>query len=86
MTPAACHEDITLAGEGAASAAHPRVRVAWCASAYRDFEGLFNVSFMAVAPERNGQAAAIVVFMNGTRYENATRLAKRILAEFKVKA
>ena len=38
---------------------------------------LYNVSFMAVAPERNGQAASVAVFMNGTDYENAAALAKR---------
>ena len=86
MTPTACHEDIALAGEGAAQAAYPRLRVAWCASAYREFDGLFNVSFVAVAPERDGQAAAITVYMNGTSYENAARFARRILAEFKVKS
>lgn len=86
MTPTACVEDIALADEVAGKAQYPRVRVAWCASAYREFDGLFNVSFVAVAPERDGQAAAITVFMNGTNYENATRLARRILAEFKVKS
>jgi S1-C subfamily serine protease len=79
MTQAACHEDVALAGSGL------RVRVAWCASAYRDFENLYNVSFMAVAPERDGQAASVTLFMNGTNYDNATALAKRVLAEFKVK-
>ena len=86
MTPTACHEDIAVAGESAAQTPYPRLRVAWCASAYRDFDGLFNVAFVAVAPERDGQAAAISVFMNGTSYENAARFARRILAEFKVKS
>ncbi len=83
MTQAACHEDVALAGEPANGAL--RVRVAWCATAYRDFENLYNVSFMAVAPERDGQAASVTVFMNGTNYENATALARRVLAEFRAK-
>jgi S1-C subfamily serine protease len=82
MTPAVCHEDVALAG-GERDAL--RVRVAWCASAYREFEGLYNVAFMAVAPERDGQAAAFSVFMNGTSYEGATRLARRLLAEFRAR-
>jgi S1-C subfamily serine protease len=83
MTPASCHEDLALAGGDTEPL---RVRVAWCASAYREFEGLYNVAFMAVAPERDGQAAAITVFLSGTNYENATRLAKRLLSEFKVRS
>ncbi|MBL8521115.1 MAG: trypsin-like peptidase domain-containing protein [Betaproteobacteria bacterium] len=85
MTPAACHEDVAWAGAADAASGDDRlrVRVAWCASAYRDFEGLYNVSFMAVAPERDGQAASITVFMNGTDYANAAALAKRLLAEFR---
>lgn len=92
MTPSSCHEDIALAGdtsekgEFGGKSSQLSVRIAWCATAYRDFEDLYNVSFMAVAPERDGQAAAIVVFMNGTGYENAKRFAARVLREFRVKS
>ncbi|MBL8513264.1 MAG: trypsin-like peptidase domain-containing protein [Betaproteobacteria bacterium] len=85
MTQAACHEDVALAGGGGEDSAL-RVRVAWCATAYRDFDNLYNVSFMAVAPERDGQSASVAVFMNGTNYENAKAFAKRVLAEFKAKS
>ncbi len=88
MTQAACHEDVAMAGDVAGEAAGGgalRVRVAWCATAYRDFDNLYNVSFMAVAPERDGQAAAVTVFMNGTTYENATTFARRVLAEIKAR-
>lgn len=85
MTPTECVEDISLAGADAPLAGATRVRVAWCAAAYRDFDGFFNVSFVALAPERDGQAAAITVYMNGVSYQNATRFARRILSEFKVR-
>ena len=84
FTAPACHEDIVVAGETDAKGSHPRLRVMWCASAYRDLEGLYNASMMAVTQDRNDEAVAMTLSMTGTTYENATRFARRLLAELKL--
>ena len=84
FTAPACHEDIVVAGETDAKGSHPRLRVMWCASAYRDLEGLYNVSMMAVTQDRQDEAVAMTLSMTGASYENAMRFARRFLAELKV--
>jgi S1-C subfamily serine protease len=84
FTAPACHEDIAIAGEAEARAGHPRLRVMWCASAYRDLEGLYNVSMMAVTQDRSDEAVAMTLSMTGATYENAMHFAQRMLAELKV--
>ena len=84
FTPSACHEDIVAAGDPGAKASHPRLRVMWCASAYRDLEGLFNVSMMAVTQDRSNEAVAVTLSMSGTSYEIATRFARLLLNELTV--
>jgi serine protease Do len=83
FTAPACHEDIVVAGEADARASSPRLRVIWCASAYRDLEGLFNVSMLAVTQDRSDEAAAVTLSMTGTTFENAMRFSQRFLAELK---
>ena len=56
----------------------------WCASAYRDLEGLYNVSMMAVTQDRHDEAVVMTLSMTGTSYENATRFARHLLGELKV--
>ncbi len=85
LTAPACQEDIVLAGQGT-DTQYPRLRVIWCANAYREFEGLYNVSLMAVSQDRSDEAVAMTLSMNGASYENATRLARRFLAQLKVKS
>ncbi len=84
FTAPACHEDMVIAGEPDGKASHPRLRVMWCASAYRDLEGLYNVSMMAVTQDRNDEAVAMTLSMSGTTFENASRFAQRFIAELKV--
>jgi hypothetical protein len=84
FTAPACHEDVVVAGDDAAKAGHPRLRVMWCASAYRDLEGLYNVSMMAVTQDRHDEAVAMTLSMTGANFENATRFARRFLGELRV--
>lgn len=84
FTAPACHEDVVVAGENDAKGTHPRVRLMWCASAYRDLEGLYNISMMAVTQDRNDEAVAMTLSMTGATFENANRYAQRFLAELKV--
>ena len=80
-TTPACHEDVVVAATEPAKAGHPRLRVIWCANAYRDLPGLFNVQMMAITQDRNDEAVAMTLSMSGASYENATRFAKRLLTE-----
>ena len=84
FTAPACHEDVVVAGEFDMKGSHPRLRVMWCASAYRDLEGLYNVSMMAVTQDRHDEAVVMTLSMTGTSYENATRFSRRLLGELKV--
>ena len=84
FTAPSCREDIVVAGEPDAKDVHPRLRVMWCASAYRDLEGLYNVSVMAVTQDRSDEAVAVTLSMTGTSYESAMRFAQKYLAELKV--
>lgn len=81
FTPPSCHEDMLLAGN---DGAHPRLRVYWCASAYRDLEGLYNTTMLAVTQDRNNEAAVMTLALSGASYANAMRFARRLLAEIKV--
>ena len=77
LTPAQCQEDFVSA---APDAAHPVLRVVWCARAYRDFEGLYDVSVTAVTQDRNREALVSRLFMRGAAYANAQALARRFLS------
>ncbi len=80
MTQPSCHEDfVKLDGDE-----HPLLRVQWCASAYREYSGLYNVDVTAVTQDRSSQALVARLEMNGASYENATRLAKQFLAGIQV--
>ena len=41
-TPERCHEDFV--SDSAPRRTHPPLRVIWCAQAYREFEGLYDVA------------------------------------------
>lgn len=81
MTQPSCHEDIVKLD----GAEHPPLRVQWCAVAYREFAGLYNVDVTAVAQDGGEQALVTRLEMNGTSYENATRLAQHFLGDIKVR-
>jgi serine protease Do len=71
-----CHEsfmgDSTLTGR-------PLVRAVWCARAYREFAGLYDVSVTAVTEDRGSEALVSRLSMQGVAYENAVQLTKRFL-------
>ena len=54
-------------------------RVAWCARAYREFEGLYDVSFVAVTQDRSDEALVSRLNMQSVTFENAMSLATRFL-------
>lgn len=81
LTPAQCQEDFVQAGD---AARHPVVRVIWCARAYRDFEGLYDVSVTAVTQDRSREALVSRLFMRGASYANAQALTRRFVSEIQV--
>jgi serine protease Do len=74
LTPARCSEDFVNAGES-----HPLMRVVWCARAYREFEGLYDVTVTAVTQDRGREALVSRLLMRGASWDNAQALAKRFL-------
>jgi len=76
LTAQQCHEDFI---EAAADGAHPMLRAVWCARAYREFDGLYDVSLVAVTQDRSDEALVSRLNMQSVTFENAMALATRFL-------
>ena len=75
-TPERCHEDfvsVTPAPE------HPPLRAIWCAQAYREFEGLYDVALIAVTQDHGSQALVSRLSLQAVGYDDAMALGKRFL-------
>lgn len=76
LTQQRCHEDfLSLSATGE----RPPLRAIWCARAYREFEGLYDVSVVAITQDRDTEALVSNLSMQGVAYPNALALAKRFL-------
>src|SRR5262249_8463690 len=75
-TPERCHEDFLAA---AAAPDHPPLRVVWCAQAYREFDGLYDVAVSAVTEDHGRQALVSRLSLQAVGYDEAVALAKRFL-------
>jgi S1-C subfamily serine protease len=73
-----CHEDFLAAAE---TEGRPPVRAVWCARAYREFEGIYDVTVILVTQDRADQALVSKLTMQGVGYDNAVALAKRFMGE-----
>ncbi|MBV8167694.1 MAG: trypsin-like peptidase domain-containing protein [Alphaproteobacteria bacterium] len=76
LTPKRCHEDFVRAG---AADGQPALRVAWCARAYRDFEGLYDISVMAVTQDSGSHALLSRLHLQATGYDHGMAMGKRFL-------
>ena len=76
LTQPECHEDF-IAPIDAAMA--PVLRAVWCARAYRDFAGLYDVALTTVTQDRDKEALVSRLAMQGISYDNALALAKRFM-------
>ena len=76
-TPERCHEDFVGA---AAAPDHPPLRVIWCAQAYREFEGLYDVAVVAVTEDHGSEALVSRLSLQAVGYDDAMALGKRFLA------
>jgi serine protease Do len=75
LTQPRCHENfVTFGGD-----ASPLLRAVWCARAYREFDGLYDVSVTAVTEDRDREALLSRLNMRGITYDNALMLARRFL-------
>jgi hypothetical protein len=75
-TPRRCHEDFV---DTAQPGDRPPLRVAWCARAYRGFEGLYDVWVMAVTQDSGQQALVSRLTLQAIGYDEGIALAKRFL-------
>ena len=71
-----CNEDFVATSP---DSGRPLLRVIWCARAYREFDGLYDVTVTAVTQDRDREALVSRLSMRGASYENAVALAKRFL-------
>ena len=75
LTQPRCHEDFLEFPSGGG----PVLRAVWCARAYREFDGLYDVSITAVTQDREREALVSRLNMRGLTYENAMSLGRRFL-------
>jgi serine protease Do len=75
-TPQRCHEDFMAASTGRN---HPPLHAVWCAHAYRQFEGLYDVSVIAVTEDRGSEALVSRLNLQAVGYDDAMALARSFL-------
>jgi serine protease Do len=80
-TPERCHEDFVSATP---AADHPPLRVMWCAQAYREFEGLYDVALIAVTQDHGSEALVSRLSLQAVGYDDAMALGKRFLEAVQV--
>ncbi len=78
MTEQVCRHDF-IAGDRS----RPTLRAAWCARAYREFDGVFDVTVIALTQDRDREALQARLSMQGVAWDNAEILGKRFLESLK---
>ena len=74
LTEQECRDDFMSVGPG-----RPALRVTWCMRAYREFEGLYNVTLVALTQDRDREALLAQLSMQGVSHANAVALGRRFL-------
>jgi S1-C subfamily serine protease len=74
LTPQDCHDDFVAPGR-----AGPPLRATWCMRAYREFEGLYDVTVVAVTQDRSREALLAQLTLQGVSHANALALGRRFL-------
>jgi serine protease Do len=75
-TPEQCHEDFVSSGP---APDHPPLRVIWCAQAYREFEGLYDVALIAITQDHGSEALVSRLSLQAVGYDDAMALGQRFL-------
>lgn len=76
LTAPECREQFVAAADAAGA---PTLRAVWCARAYRDFDGLYDVVLTTVTQDRDREALVSRLAMQGVGYDNALALGQRFL-------
>lgn len=74
LTEQECRDDFV-----AASDTRPPLRATWCMRAYREFEGLYNVTLLALTQDRDREALLAQLTLQGVSHANAVALGRRFL-------
>jgi serine protease Do len=74
LTEQECRDDFVGAG-----GARPPLRTTWCMRGYREFEGLYNVTLLALTQDRDREALLAQLTMQGVSHANAVALGRRFL-------
>jgi serine protease Do len=74
LTEQECRDQFVATAEG-----RPSLRATWCMRAYREFEGLYNVTLLAVTQDRSREALVAQLTLQGVSHANALAMGKRFL-------
>lgn len=74
LTAPRCNEDFVGNGDQG-----PLLRAVWCARAYRDFSGLYDVVLTAVTQDHSHEALSVQLQMQGVGYNAALHLGAQFL-------
>src|SRR5579872_560822 len=80
-TPERCREDFV---GSAAAPDRPALRVMWCAQAYREFDGLYDVALVAVTQDDGNEALVSRLSMQAVAYDDAMDIGRRFLDAVRV--
>jgi hypothetical protein len=80
-TPERCHEDFVGA---AGTPEHPSLRVIWCAEAYREFAGLYDIALIAVTEDHDREALISRLSLQAVGYDEAMAVGRRFLEAVQV--
>lgn len=75
LTEQECRDDFIAAS----GATRPPLRATWCMRAYREFEGLYDVTLLALTQDRSREALLAQLTMTGVSHANAVALGRRFL-------
>jgi serine protease Do len=75
LTAQECRDDFLAPSAPGA----PALRATWCMRAYREFEGLYNVTVVALTQDHDREALLARLSMHGVSDANAAALGKRFL-------
>ncbi|HEX6634038.1 MAG TPA: serine protease [Usitatibacter sp.] len=79
LTEQSCTHDFV----GAPGGGRPLLRATWCMRAYREFEGLYDVTVLVGTQDRDREALLAQLVMQGVSESNALALGKRFLEEIR---
>lgn len=75
LTEQECRDDFVAAP----GATRPPLRATWCMRAYREFEGLYDVTLLVLTQDRSREALLAQLTMAGVSHANAVALGRRFL-------